>query len=175
MPRSLKDSASSLLLSAAATEEKLFLVEKQTGLTHWFDPEVNSWSDGIALNPSQPIQSCHVSYSSSAGLILVGICPIEDGETIKMWRIGENDFSIEEIGEMSEYFVAGLKSDSEDFSIDVRLAENFVLVYNSLQRRSWDRRVGESHDDEELAIRGGLSELTRPSSDESFDFCCPRG
>ncbi|XP_047958676.1 F-box/kelch-repeat protein At1g23390 [Salvia hispanica] len=131
MPPSLKDSASSSWLSAAATQEKLFLVEKQTGLTHWFDPEANSWSGPIALNPSQPVQSCHVSYSSFTGLILVGICPIGNGETIKMWRIGENDFSIEEIGEMPEDLVAGLKSDSEDFSIDVRLAGNFVYVYNS--------------------------------------------
>nr|QNT17567.1 Kelch repeat F-box 3 protein [Salvia miltiorrhiza] len=131
MPPTLKDSAAAAWLSAAATVEKLLLVEKQTGLTHWFDPISNSWSGPIVLKPSQPVRSCHVSFSSSSGLIMIGICPIENKETVKLWRIGENDFSFEEIGEMPEECVAGLKSDSVDFSIDVRVASNLVYVYNS--------------------------------------------
>lgn len=129
MPPTMKDSAASTWLSAAATAEKLYLVDKQTGLTHWFDPETDSWSDPIALNPNQPVRSFHIG-SSTGGLIVTGICPIENEETIKLWRIGETDFSMEEIGEMPEEFVAGLKNDSEDFSIDIRSEGSLVYVYN---------------------------------------------
>lgn len=129
MPPTMKDSAASTWLSAAATDEKLFLVDKQNGLTHWFDLENESWSGPFVLNPSQPVRSFRIGCSGG-GLILTGICPIENDETIKLWRIGETDFNLEEIGEMPEEFVSGLKNDSEDFSIDIRAAGSLVYVYN---------------------------------------------
>lgn len=129
MPPTMKDSAAATWLSAAATADKLFLVDKQTGLTHWFDPETNSWSGPFALNPDQPVRSFHIGRAGG-GLILTGICPIENEETIKLWRIEGTDHSLEEIDEMPEEFVAGLKNDSEHFSIEIRSAGNLVYVYN---------------------------------------------
>ncbi|KAH6763219.1 hypothetical protein C2S52_020652 [Perilla frutescens var. hirtella] len=130
MPPNLKDSAASQWLSYAATNEKLIVVEKQTGLTHWLDPDTKSWSGPIVLNPSQPVRSYHIGCSGGR-LIVIGICPIENAETVKVWRIGENDFSFEEIGEMPEEFVTGLKSSWEEITIDIRVAGNLVYAYNS--------------------------------------------
>lgn len=130
MPPALKDSASSPWLSAAATNEKLVVVEKQTGLTHWFHPETRSWSGPFVLSPSQPVRSYHIGCSGSR-LILIGIIPVEQGETVKIWRVLEDDFSFEEIGEMPGDFVSGLRNSFGDLSIDVRAAGGFVYVYSS--------------------------------------------
>lgn len=130
MPLNLKDSAASQWLSCAATNGKLIVVHKQTGLTHWFDPETKSWSGPFVMNPSQPVRSYHIGCSGGR-LIVIGICPTENAETVKVWRIGENDFSFKEIGEIPEEFVSGLKSSYGEISIDIRVAGNLVYVYNS--------------------------------------------
>lgn len=131
MPGNLKDSAASPWVSIATTTEKLIVADKQSGVTHWFDPESKSWSEPFVLNPGQSVSSYHIGCSNNS-LILVGECQIENVERVKVWRVGEKDFSLEEIGEMPQEFVTRLKSrSSENSSIDIRVAGNIVYVYNT--------------------------------------------
>lgn len=134
MPRCLKDSAASLWLSVAATNQKLIVTDKQTGVTHSFDPVSGSWAGPFVLKPDQPVISYHIGLSNINGLILAGVFRSEDAERIIFWGIGEEDFSCEEIGEMPEEFVSRLRSNSDDnSSIGIRVAGNIVYVYNTWQ------------------------------------------
>ncbi|KAI3452707.1 hypothetical protein Pfo_009371 [Paulownia fortunei] len=131
MPGNLKDSAASPWISIATTTEKLIVADKQSGVTHWFDPETKSWSEPVVLNPGQPVSSYHIGCSNNS-LILIGVCRIENVERLKVWRVGEKDFLFEEIGEMPQEFVTKLKSKSfGNSSIDIRVAGNIVYVYNT--------------------------------------------
>ncbi|KAK4429815.1 F-box/kelch-repeat protein [Sesamum alatum] len=137
MPGSLRDSAASPWLSITATAEKLIVTDKESGLTHWFDPETKTWSEPLFLTPGQPVHSFNIACTNNS-LILVGRCTIQNVETVKVWRVGGEDFECEEIGEMPSEYVEKLRSESfGDCSIDIRVAGNTVYVYNN----TWD--VGE--------------------------------
>ncbi|KAL3835585.1 hypothetical protein ACJIZ3_010321 [Penstemon smallii] len=131
LPRNLKDSAASDWLSMATTGERLVVAEKQSGVTHCFDPVSKSWSDSIVLDPGQPVSSFNIGCSNN-GLILVGLCRNRNGEGVRIWGVFGEDFECEEIGEMPVDYVEKLKGESlENFSIDVRVAGNVVYVYSA--------------------------------------------
>ncbi|KAL8550514.1 hypothetical protein ACS0TY_009077 [Phlomoides rotata] len=131
MPGNLKDSAAASWISTAATGQKLVLTEKQSGVTHSFDPVSGSWAGPFYLKSDRPVISYQIGWSDANGLILAGICGSEDAERIIIWGIREDDFSCEEIGEMPEEFVSSLRSDSDNSSINIRVAGNIVYVYST--------------------------------------------
>ncbi|XP_022889369.1 F-box/kelch-repeat protein At1g23390-like [Olea europaea var. sylvestris] len=131
MPGNLKDSAASTWLSIATTNEKLFITEKQSGLTYWFDPNTKCWSRPNKLNPNQHI-SDHNIGTSNDDLILVGLCKNgENVEQVKIWKVDKENFQCEEIVEMPLVYVDKLKSESIGISsINVHVTGNFVYIYN---------------------------------------------
>ncbi|KAI3467551.1 hypothetical protein Pfo_024214 [Paulownia fortunei] len=134
MPGSLRDSAASPWLSIAATDEKLIVTDKESGVTHWFDPETKYWSKPFNLCPGQPVSSYNIGCTNNS-LILVGLCRIQNVERVKVWRVGAEDFECEEIGEMPLEYVEKLRSESFGYcSINIRVAGNTVYVYNN----TWD-------------------------------------
>ncbi|KAK6117937.1 hypothetical protein DH2020_048342 [Rehmannia glutinosa] len=134
MPGILRESSASPWLSIAATDEKLIVTDKESGVTHWFDPETKSWSDPLHLSPGQPVSSYNIGYTKNS-LILVGLCRIRNVESVKIWRIGGEDFECEEIGEMPMECVEKLRSESFGYcSLNIRVAGNTVYVYNN----TWD-------------------------------------
>ncbi|KAL3631001.1 hypothetical protein CASFOL_023985 [Castilleja foliolosa] len=137
MPMALRDSAASSWLSIAATDEKLIVTEKESGLTHWFDPVSKTWSERFLLSPpGQLITKYNIGCTkSNSSLILVGLCEIQNAERVKIWRVDGEDFECVEIGEMPMEYVEKLRSDSFGFcSLNIRSAGNIVYVYND----TWD-------------------------------------
>ncbi|CAI9767926.1 unnamed protein product [Fraxinus pennsylvanica] len=131
MPGNLKDLVASTWLSIATTNEKLFITEKKSGLTYWFDPNTKCWSRPNKLNPNQPIYDHNIGTSND-DLILVGLCKNDENvEQVKIWKVDKENFQCEEIGEMPLLHVEKLKSKSfEISSINVHVTENFVYIYN---------------------------------------------
>ncbi|KAL2543212.1 F-box/kelch-repeat protein [Abeliophyllum distichum] len=130
MPGNLKDSAASTWLSITTTNEKLFVAEKQSGLTYWFDPNSRCWSGPYKLNPNQPIYDHNIGTSND-DLILVGLCKnIENVEQVKIWKVEKENFQCEEIGEMPLLYVEKLKKNFGISSINIRVTGNFVFIYN---------------------------------------------
>ncbi|GFP88019.1 F-box/kelch-repeat protein at1g23390 [Phtheirospermum japonicum] len=132
MPGALRDSAASPWLSIAATGEKLIVADKESGLTHWFDPETKTWSKPFRLSPpGQPVTKYNIGCTNNNSLILVGLCTIQNVERVKIWGVFGEEFECEEIGEMPMEYVEKLRSESFGFcSLNIRAAGNIVYVYN---------------------------------------------
>lgn len=134
MPPGLRETMATPFLSIAATSEKLIATDKETGETHWFDPETRSWSRSINLCTGQPVTSYHIGSTDNTGLILIGLCKIENVERVKIWKLGGENFECEEIGEMPLEYVEKLRNgDSGKCAINTRVAGNVVYVYNNKQ------------------------------------------
>lgn len=134
MPGSLRDSSASLWLSIAVTAEKLIVTDKESGETHWFDPETKSWSESFNLRTNLPVSNYNIGCTNNNILILVGLFKIQNVERVKVWRVGGEDFECEEIGEMPLDYVAKLRSESSGkCSINIRVAGNIVYVYNNMR------------------------------------------
>lgn len=135
MPGSLRDSAASSWLSIAVAEEKLIVADRVTGETHWFDPEMKSWTGPFHLRTGQPVSSYNIGCTNNNSLILVGLCRTENVERVKIWSVAGEDFECEEIGEMPWEYVEKLRSESSGkCSIHVRAGGSIVYVYNDM----WD-------------------------------------
>ncbi|XP_071927697.1 F-box/kelch-repeat protein At1g23390-like [Coffea arabica] len=136
MPARLKDSAASTWLSVAATPEKLFVMEKHSGATYWFDLDSNDWSKQFDIRPDQ---RCFYSVIGCVKerLILVGLIgDVENVEKVKVWEVGCDSDSgsfdrCMETGEMPRLFVEKLESETFGISsINICLAGSFVYIYN---------------------------------------------
>ncbi|KAL8035839.1 hypothetical protein ABFX02_12G122000 [Erythranthe guttata] len=131
MPGNLRDTSASIWLSVAATDEKLIVAVKESGSIYWFDPVVKTWSDAFKLSPGQPVQSYNIGYTNNT-LILVGLWEIQNVARVKVWRVGEENFECEEIGEMPSAYVEKLRSESFGYcSLNIRVAGSTVYVYNN--------------------------------------------
>ncbi|CAI9092954.1 OLC1v1028338C1 [Oldenlandia corymbosa var. corymbosa] len=133
MPEGLKGSSSSTWLSVAATDEKLFLMKKHSGIFHCFDLQSNSWS---SLGNIRPDPRCFYSVIGRIleddRLIVVGLTRDVDekAEKVKIWEVVTCDHSFEysfrEIGEMPPAMLKKLKGESP---IDICIGGSFVYIY----------------------------------------------
>ncbi|CAL4947899.1 unnamed protein product [Urochloa decumbens] len=55
MPDALRDSASATWLAAAATDRRVYLVERATGWASWFDPAERRWGPARRLGPDPAV------------------------------------------------------------------------------------------------------------------------
>ncbi|PIN18985.1 hypothetical protein CDL12_08336 [Handroanthus impetiginosus] len=134
MPGSLRDVGASTWLSITATNEKLIVTDKESGVTHWFDPDIRSWSKPFNLGTGQATSSYNIGCTNN-GLILIALCRIQNVDRVKVWRVDGEDFECEEIGEMPLEYVEKLRSESfGNCSINIRVEGNIVYVYNN----AWD-------------------------------------
>ncbi|XP_047320050.1 F-box/kelch-repeat protein At1g23390-like [Impatiens glandulifera] len=128
MPAVLKDSSASTCLSVATDGRLMFVVQRQFGIMHTFDPESNIWTGpfDLFLRPPPPppptdhhqtvpvLLFCSLIYSSSSSssngrLILIGLIDGGGGEgekdagggkALKLWSVDPESLEKEEIGEM---------------------------------------------------------------------------
>lgn len=134
MPGNLRDLQASIYLSIATTNEKLFVTEKQTGRTYWFDREIQCWSEPYNLNLGQSIVDYNIGTSND-DLILVGLFKhAQNAEQLKIWKVVGENFQCEEICDMPYLYVDKLKSKSSEISsVNVCVERNFVYIYNPLE------------------------------------------
>ncbi|CAO2183133.1 unnamed protein product [Urochloa humidicola] len=79
MPDALRDSASATWLAAAATDRRVYLVERATGWASWFDPAERRWGPARRLGPDPAVTAwgvapCRAVAGGGAGerLVLFG-------------------------------------------------------------------------------------------------------
>ncbi|KAF8677991.1 hypothetical protein HU200_046348 [Digitaria exilis] len=73
MPDALSDSASATWLSAAATDQRVYLVERATGWASWFDPASRRWGPTRHLGPADPaVTAWGVAPGAGERLVLFG-------------------------------------------------------------------------------------------------------
>ena len=61
MPDALRDSASATWLSSAATDQRVYLVERATGWASWFDPAKRLWGPTRRLGPDPAVTAWGVA------------------------------------------------------------------------------------------------------------------
>ncbi|XP_065876412.1 F-box/kelch-repeat protein At1g23390 [Euphorbia lathyris] len=134
MPSVFKDSASSMWLSVTVNGNRMYVMEKTTGVAHWFDPETKSWFGPFNFRPDVNICSSSIGFANDR-LILIGL--IGDDEEVlrnlKLWEIsGESLEFFTEIGDMPEKLVEKLRG--EEFymsSAVVNVMGNLLYVSSS--------------------------------------------
>ncbi|KAH7859092.1 hypothetical protein Vadar_031495 [Vaccinium darrowii] len=133
MPAGLKDSASSTWLSTAVFHNRiLFVTEKQSGVTHAFDPEINVWCGPYDLRPDPSVFSVTITCFDDR-LIAVGLIgEAENVEGVRVWGVKNcASFECELIGEMPSALVEKLRSGSYWVSsVGVCMAGNVLYIYN---------------------------------------------
>jgi len=76
MPDPLRDSAAATWLSAAATDQRVYLVERTTGWASWFDPANRRWGPTRRLGPDAAVTTWGVAPGRVVGaeerLVLFG-------------------------------------------------------------------------------------------------------
>ncbi|KAJ6431137.1 hypothetical protein OIU84_018602 [Salix udensis] len=149
MPSILRESAASTWLSIAVSSNKnrMYVVEKSTGVAYSFDPSIKKWQGPYNLRPhtARTISCCFIGFSRHDRLIFCGIIG-DDIESIKLWEVdGESLEVFREIGEMPKQLVEKMKAiNSEDdaenmiyfgmpmpSSISMSLMDDFVYIYLS--------------------------------------------
>ncbi|XP_021631737.1 F-box/kelch-repeat protein At1g23390 [Manihot esculenta] len=135
LPAHFKDSAASMWLSVAVRSNKMYVVEKSTGVTYWFNPETKSWYGPYSLRPQRNVYSSAIGFADDR-LILICLIGDDHGEevtSVKLWELNDASFKFcKEIGEMPEQLIEKLRGDT--FSISsaiINVMGDFVYISNT--------------------------------------------
>ncbi|GAV70612.1 Kelch_1 domain-containing protein [Cephalotus follicularis] len=131
MPDILRDSAASTWLSVAVNDNKMYVADKASGVTAWFDPITKTWRGPYDLLPEGNVYHSVIG-SLNDRLILVGLIgDAEDVKSVKMWEVDTELVKLREIGEMPNSLVNRLKGESCYMtSIGVNMMGDHVYIHN---------------------------------------------
>jgi hypothetical protein len=135
MPEILFDCASFWWLSTAVCDNKMYVLEKRSGVVHCFDPVLKVWSGPYDFNPGKRIHQLEIECVNDR-LIIVGLTnDPSDHEKVIIWEMridGENrKLLFKEIGEMPKEMVKKLKGESDRMtSVKVNMMGNFLYIHN---------------------------------------------
>ncbi|XP_030513272.2 F-box/kelch-repeat protein At1g23390-like [Rhodamnia argentea] len=111
MPALLKDSSASAWLSVTADEDKMYVTDKLSGVTHSYDPEADAWHGPYDLRPHRDVYCCVIGFASGR-LILVGLLGCEENvKGVKAWEVERGTWRAREIGEMPPGMVRKMKGE----------------------------------------------------------------
>ncbi|CAK8537061.1 unnamed protein product [Lathyrus sativus] len=133
MPAMLKSASASTWISVAVVGEKMYMTEKNSGLTYSFDSVTMIWEGPYDLRPDENV-FYSVTGTLSEKLTVAGLVgEAENVREVKLWAVKEELGSgMEEIGSMPREMVEKLKGDSEFGSVEVVWVGNFVYLRNTL-------------------------------------------
>lgn len=146
MPALLKDRSASAWLSVAADEERMYVTEKLSGVTHSYEPEADAWHGPYDLRPHGDAY-CWVIGCAGGRLILVGLLGSEENvKGVRAWEVERGTWKAREIGEMPPEMVAKMKG--ERFcasSMSVCCAGDFLYLNRDSDPGTavWCKVVGE--------------------------------
>ncbi|KAM7269141.1 hypothetical protein ACFE04_024638 [Oxalis oulophora] len=135
MPETLLDFAVSDWLSTAVYDDKLYLLEKLSGVAHCFDPNSKSWSGPYDFHPGNNVYHLLIGCCNDR-LILVGLTGRpSDLQKIKVWEgviDGESEkLVLKEIGELPKEMVKKFKGEGYSVtSVTVNFKGNFLYIHN---------------------------------------------
>ncbi|KAI3944846.1 hypothetical protein MKW92_002213 [Papaver armeniacum] len=139
LPVVFRNSAAASWLSVDVQNNKMYLLDKQSGTLCWLDRDTEIWSDGCGTLTLRPDPYIYFSVFGFAGdrLILVGLMgDSENAKSLGIWEVNCNGFDCQEIGKMPPEMFARLKNVNPILSsIDISLAESFIYIYDSSHPR----------------------------------------
>ncbi|KAJ4975020.1 hypothetical protein NE237_008194 [Protea cynaroides] len=135
MPILLKDSATSTWLSTAATDGRLYLLEKRSHVICSFDAETKTWGPtfNLILSSSAPLAVFHsIIGFADERLVLVGLMgEPEELQGLGLWEVDQVTYECKEIGKMPQALFECLKSANSPLSTPrASMEANFIYVYN---------------------------------------------
>ncbi|KAI6686583.1 hypothetical protein NL676_032496 [Syzygium grande] len=111
MPALLKDRSASAGLSVAADEDRMYVTEKLSGVTHSYDPEADAWHGPHDLSPHGDVYCCLVGCCSGR-LIMVGLLGSEENvKGVRAWEVERGTWRAREIGEMPPEMVRKMQGE----------------------------------------------------------------
>lgn len=113
MPALLKGSSSSLWLSVAADNNRMYVAERSSGRAYMFRPETREWSGPHDLRAGPDVFQMALGCVDGGVITVVGVIgEAEDVRGVKLWEVQIDSWAMREIGEMEKEMVEGLKDKS---------------------------------------------------------------
>lgn len=151
MPPALRESAAATWLSAAVTDQRVYLVDRATGWASWFDPAKRRWGPVRQLRPDASVSTWAVAPGRAAAgadaerLVLFGAKREENNVVVQTWEVdgdaldlssspgAANDAAMP--GEMSEKLFPREEDEGEMFLPSIGVCGNAVggYVYNAAE------------------------------------------
>lgn len=132
MPTIFKSSASANWLSVAASDHKMYVLEKSSGEFCSFNLNTMKWERPSELRPEPSLYFSSIAFARDR-LILFGLAGDANNVTsLRLWEVNCDTLEHKEIGKMPAGMVGRLIKDADSplSSIGVALAGDFAYVYN---------------------------------------------
>ncbi|KAJ4960990.1 hypothetical protein NE237_020900 [Protea cynaroides] len=141
MPDLLKDSATSIWLSAAAaTDSRLYLLEKKSRLICSFDAETKTWGPTFDLslnsNPNKidapdPVFQSTIGFADDR-LVMVGLMgETGDLQGVGVWEVAQDTYQCKSIGEMPPEMMERVRNASSQLStLRVSTESDYIYIYD---------------------------------------------
>ncbi|CAJ1940165.1 unnamed protein product [Sphenostylis stenocarpa] len=102
MPAILKDSSASTWLSAAVAGERMYVMEKNSGVTYSFDCNTMTWQGPLELRPNRSVFHCVIG-AIRGGLMVAGMVgEAENVKEVKLWEVKWGEALGSELGHWCE-------------------------------------------------------------------------
>lgn len=131
MPTIFKGSATATWLSVAASDHKMYVLEKSSGEFCSFNLNTMKWESPSELRPEPSLLFSLIAFARDR-LILFGLAGDANNATsLRLWEVNCDTLEQKEIGKMPARMLGRLKdTNSLLSSIGVALAGDFAYVYN---------------------------------------------
>lgn len=133
MPSIFKDSTSSMWLSTASNQHKMYVTEKASGITYSFSPVTNTWSGPYNLRPEPSIYFSTTGFAGDDLVLVSLIGHPENVTTLKLWKINLEIMEPNEIGEIPAELLEKLQGEDSYLLSSITLlgTQDFIYIYNS--------------------------------------------
>jgi len=136
MPAILKDSSASTWLSAAVAGERIYVTEKNSGVTYSLDCDTMTWEGPLEVRPNRSVFHC-VTGAIGGGLMVAGMVgEAEKVEEVKLWEVkgeiaveSELGYWCEELTAMPKEMMVKIMGEGSG-SIEVNWIGNCVYFQN---------------------------------------------
>ncbi|CAN6548921.1 unnamed protein product [Malus baccata var. baccata] len=132
MPAILKDSAASTWISVAVDDSKMYVTDKNTGLTYTFDPDSRTWSGPYDLCPDGTVFGAMTGFANGCFILVEAIGSAVHLKGVKVWEVNGLSFECKKlIGEMPPAMMAKLKGESDCAgTVSMSCTRDMVCLHN---------------------------------------------
>ncbi|KAJ3704485.1 hypothetical protein LUZ61_008190 [Rhynchospora tenuis] len=140
IPVQFDGSAYATWLSAAASDERLYVMEKKTGLVGWFDPRSKRWGPTCQLRLDPAVSAWAIAMGRDERLVAVG----QSGTKVRFWELDREtlqpDTKMEEMPTEMVQRLFPLEEGDDDIwrccSVEVCGTDRGGYVYNPSEMRN---------------------------------------
>ncbi|KAJ3702391.1 hypothetical protein LUZ61_006096 [Rhynchospora tenuis] len=95
MPVQFDGSTSATWLSVAASDERLFVMERKTGLVSWFNPKYRNWGPTCQLKSCHDVSSWAIAVGCPKTLLVVGVEAMHNSKlSVRIWEVDVENLQV---------------------------------------------------------------------------------